>query len=225
MTRMRVAVIPTNGRHHLVGALQSIMPQVDHTIVILHNCWPQVVQSFTRTDPVTLVQYDRTPPNISEMWNIGLDCADRLDPLGGMDVAILNDDVEVPPGWFDTVTKGMRDSGAIAGSSDQFGFSIPDWGKGGILHKDAEPIDVRLRMSGFAFILDADVGMRLDEQFRWWYGDDDLEWRARELGGVVKVAGWPVVHHAPGQSTVGELAAIAGEDRDRFQAKWGRTPH
>jgi hypothetical protein len=60
----------------------------------------------------------------------------------------------------------------------------------------------------------------------WWYGDDDLDWEAREKGGALLVPGIPVEHRDPNGAMRDrpELHAQAGRDRATFKAKWGRTP-
>lgn len=216
----RYAVIPTTGREVLGEAIAAIETQVDDLVVIAHNCGMQVLWTQTVIVPhAQVLEYNEDPPNISRMWNMGLAYAASHSRHEPYQVAIINDDAVVPPGWFDNIADYMTKMQAVAGSVDQFGSGITHtfWA--------AEPIDLQQRMSGFAFILDGRVNLRLDEQFQWWYGDDDLEWRAREAGGVVRVPGPPVEHRHPGESTVGRMAVIAGEDRQRFIDKWGRAPH
>lgn len=216
MNRTRVAVIPTTGRGILWECLDAIRGQVDHVILVAHRCKPKV-GTPTRT---TVLTYLARVPNISLMWNLGLIHAER-NTVGPFDVAVLNDDAIVPSNWFAEVTEAMREAGAVAGSRDQTGVL-----RSPHVYTEPKAVPLEFRLSGYAFILDGTARLRLDEQFQWWYGDDDLDWRAREAGGVVKVPGEPVDHRYPGGTTVGELAQIAGEDRERFKAKWsGRTPH
>ena len=214
MNRTRLAVIPTTGRGVLWDCLDAIRPQVDHVILIAHRCAPNVGGS------VSVIDYLSKVPNISLMWNLGLIEAERRTK-GSFDVAVLNDDAIVPSSWFYEVTAAMHEVGAVAGSRDQSGVL-----RGTQTYLTAGPIGLENRLTGYAFILDGDARLRLDEQFQWWYGDDDLDWRAREAGGVVKVPGEPVVHRYPNGTTHGELEKIAGEDRERFKKKWGgKTPH
>jgi len=76
-------------------------------------------------------------------------------------------------------------------------------------------------MAGYAFVLDGDKGIRADEQFRWWYGDDDIARQARALGGVALADGADVEHRHPNSTTVGVLADVAKDDRGRYKRKWG----
>jgi hypothetical protein len=217
MNRLRLAVVPTTGRGILWDCLDAIRPQVDHVILVTHRCAPRGLDEPWR---ITTLPYQKKVPNISEMWNLGLDEAEVMCRSRFFDVAVLNDDAIVPTGWFEDVVNAMREVGAVAGSRDQTGVL-----RGVHTYLTPQPISPEFRMSGYAFILDGESRLRADEQFQWWYGDDDLEWRARESGGVVKVPGPPVDHRYPNGTTVGELAEIAAQDRERFYIKWGRTPH
>lgn len=206
----RFAVIPTTGRAVLNDCLDAISPQVDQVVLVAHNCQPDVV------DHPALVHYTEKIPNISVMWNLGLDRVQELAQEHHY-VAVLNDDAVVPPRWFDAVVDGMTAHAASAGSSG--------WGKPWTqVHREPGPVPLEERMSGFAFILNSGDNLRLDEQFQWWYGDDDLEWRAREASGVVKVQGHHVDHRYPNGTTTGVLEQVATLDRQRFKRKWGKTP-
>jgi GT2 family glycosyltransferase len=148
----------------------------------------------------SLINYTEVPPNISRAWNMGLKWADTWAIGEPYDVAVLNDDAIVPDDWFKTITDGMRATGAAGGAA-------------------ARADDHR--MAGFAFILDGDAHLFADEQFEWWYGDDDLERRARLAGGVFQAPGLHVEHRHPNSTTVGILAEKAEADGVRFRTKWG----
>jgi hypothetical protein len=215
--RPRYAVIPTHDRpDHFATCLRSVWDQVDHVLVISHRA---AYVGQVRADSLTVLPYDQELPNISAMWNLGLLEAEVGSYAMPHDVAVLNDDAVVPPGWFDQVTAAMRETGAAAGCASQdedldspFLQTTPD-------------TDIGRRLSGYAFILDGADGLRADEQFRWWWGDTDLDWRARQQGGTVLVPGVPVEHPPNGSTpTTGVLAQIAGDDRQRFIDKWGSAP-
>lgn len=183
--------------------MRAIAPQVEHIILIAHN-FP--IEPEGRLE---VIPYTDSPPNISTMWNLGIK---RAEELGATRIAVLNDDAIVYNGWFDSIERAMIKTGAAAG------WSAGEH-HGHLLYTKAEP--TMRRMSGYAFVINA--GLRADEQFQWWYGDNDLEWRAREAGGVVQVGG-SIEHRHPNASTIGELARIAGEDKKRFKKKWGTLP-
>jgi GT2 family glycosyltransferase len=217
-------VIPTRDRHDLLGdCINSVADQVDRVIVIDNLSSPPI-----DPDPwhgkVGVVAIPLDPPNISTLWNVGLALADaqaHQHQADRWDIAVLNSDVTVPPGWIDGLSTAMRSGPAVLAYPDQHGARRQ------ILHTKAEPVDLRTRITGYAYLLRGEAGLRLDEDLAWWYGDDDLDWRAREQGGALLVPGLAVEHRCPNVSTNErpELRQQAARDRETFRAKWGRTPH
>jgi hypothetical protein len=195
--RLRFAVIPTRDRPgDFADCVKAIEPQAA-IIVIDHQSSYVMNQNIV---PVMCVQgYYEDPPNISRMWNLGLELAHELADGRPYDVAVLNDDVIVPPDWFERVAGTMHKAGAVAGC----------------VRRTFDP-----RMTGYAFILNGDAGLLADEQFQWWYGDDDLRIRAEAAGGVAYAYGEDVEHRHPNSTTVGELARIAAQDKIKFERKW-----
>jgi hypothetical protein len=218
----RVAVIPARDRHDLLTeCVGSVVDQVDTVFVIDNQSDPpiDVEQWYGR---VRAVRAPLDPPNISTLWNIGLALADASrGSADRWDIAVLNSDVTVPPGWIDGLSTAMRSGPAVLAYPDQHG------GRRQILHTKAEPVDLRTRITGYAYLLRGEAGLRLDEDLAWWYGDDDLDWRAREQGGALLVPGLAVEHRCPNVSTNErpELRQQAARDRETFRAKWGSTPH
>lgn len=201
--RLRAAVITTRNRpEDYSDCLASLCDQVDFVSVVSHMN-PEYVWDLALVHlSFAVTPYWDDPPNISKMWNIGLESVHTYATayMQSYDVAVLNDDIVLPDNWFETVTDAMRDSGAAAGC----------------VKRQEDP-----RMAGFAFILDGDRNLRADEQFQWWYGDTDLEAQAARLGGVAFADGEQVEHRRPNSTTVGDLAEIAVMDRTRFRRKWG----
>jgi GT2 family glycosyltransferase len=211
--RRRYAVIPTGSRPDLYRAcIEAITPQVDE-VLTLATSLDALRYSVGRS------VFIGSGLNISHWWNQGIGWAHAWCDPDPFDVAVLNDDALVPPDWFDQVTSAMRDWEAAAGGSDQHS-------RDGITYlDDHDTPDIRLRLPGYAFILDGTARLRADEQFCWWWGDTDLDWRAREAGGVVLVPGIPVDHPPNGGTAVdGELAEVVARDRQRFIDKWGSVP-
>jgi GT2 family glycosyltransferase len=219
----RAAVIPARDRHDLLAdCINSVVDQVDRVIVI-DNLSDPPIDPEPWHGKVGIVAIPIDPPNISTLWNVGLSLADSQAHRAGVDewdIAVLNSDVLVPPGWMMSLSMAMRGSPAVLAYPDQHG------GSDVVLHTKAEPIDLRQRITGYAYLLRGETGLRLDEELAWWYGDDDLDWRAREQGGALLVPGIPVEHRAPNISTHErpELLEQTGRDRETFREKWGRTP-
>jgi hypothetical protein len=230
MSRLwRVAVIPTRDRHEMLAAcVGSIAPQVDTVFILDNQSNPPITTERwpVRMDSGWVVsqRVEMDPPNISRLWNIGIHEADRdafCRSLPKWDVVVLNSDVVVPPGWVDALSSAMRSTTAVLAYPDQAG------GRQLILHTVAGPVDLSQRITGYAFMLRGESGLRLDESMAWWYSDDDLDWRAREQGGALLVPGLAVEHRAPNVSTNErpELAEQAGRDRQTFITKWRKAPH
>jgi GT2 family glycosyltransferase len=219
----RAAVIPTRDRHDLLAdCINSVVDQVDRVIVI-DNLSDPPIDPEPWHGKVGVVAIPIDPPNISTLWNVGLALADasaHAEQADRWDIAVLNSDVTVPPGWIDGLSTAMRSTTAVLAYPDQHG------GRHQILHTKAEPVDLRTRITGYAYLLRGEAGLRLDETLAWWYGDDDLDWRAREQGGALLVPGLAVEHRCPNGSMYErpELKTQAGRDRETFKAKWGRTP-
>ena len=219
----RYAIIPTNGRECLKQCLDAIMPQVDEAIVI----WTKSTEELNALvdlgfNNVTFIG-ENLELNISKWWNLGLDfCRDfghlmvSANTTGKCDVAIINDDVIVPEGWFDAVAGKMREFKAAAACSGGSGMPV--------LHTHSGPVPLHTRMQGFAFILAGESGLRADEQFRWYCGDDDLGWRAAGVGGMVMIPGFHVNHLYPNQQVTPEMQGLIAEDMQRFVDKWGQRP-
>jgi hypothetical protein len=217
----RAAVIPTRDRHDLVAdCIRSIVDQVD-TVILVDNLSDPPIDPEPWHGKVRAVRAPLDPPNISALWNIGLALADAArGDAAAWDIAVLNSDVVVPPGWVERLSRAMRATTAVLAYPDQHG------GTRQILHTKAGPIDLRQRITGYAYLLRGEAELRLDEDLAWWYSDDSLDWTARERGGALLVPGIPVEHRCPNGSMHErpELAEQAGRDRETFAAKWGRTP-
>lgn len=219
----RAAVVPTRDRHDLLAdCINSVVDQVDRVIVIDNLSDPPICPEPWH-GKVGVVSLPIDPPNISTLWNVGLALADAQAHQYGAeawDIAVLNSDVVLPSGWVEQLSAAMRSTSAVLGYPDQHG------GTRQILHTKAEPIDLRQRITGYAYMLRGETGLRLDESMAWWYSDDSLDWEAREKGGALLVPGIPVEHRCPNGSMYErpELQEQAGRDRETFARRWGRTP-
>ncbi len=219
----RAAVIPTRDRHDMLGdCVNSLVDQVDRVIVIDNQSEPPI-----DADPwhgkVGVIRLPLDPPNISTLWNTGLALVDAQAHQAGAeawDIAVLNSDVTVPARWVERLSTAMRSTTAVLAYPDQHG------GTRQILHTKAQPVDLRTRITGYAFMLRGETGQRFDEDLAWWYGDDSADWTAREQGGALLVPGIPVEHRCPNGSMHErpELHEQAKRDRITFKSKWGRTP-
>jgi len=197
----RYAVVPTRNRPYELGAcVNAIGRQVDLVIIIDNGSEPPAAPPMADL-PHLIIRDPQQPPNLSRLWNVGLAAAAEMAKEAGhdtWDVAVLNDDAVVPPGWLDACSQAIRCSIATLACSE--------W------------------LCGWAFVLRGEAGLQADERLRWWYGDDDLYVQAELAGGTVVVPGFPVEHLHPDESTVGVLAVQAGLDRQTYIDKWNMPP-
>jgi hypothetical protein len=227
----RYAVIPTRDRpDELKQCLDSIRGLVNGVIVVDNSDYGPINQVTTwwadespqRPPGVhTHTPVRGWPPNLSHLWNVGLRWAEREARTASQDewlVAVLNDDVTLPPNWFDVMEQAMRETGAAAASSG----AVPTR----VHHIKPGVTALHERMEGHAFCLAGHRGLRADERLRWWCGDNDLDMQARQAGGTVITPGPYVRHLYPDQSTARhpELMVQTGVDMAAFVAKWGFRP-
>lgn len=201
------AVIPSAGRPLLHDCIDSVRDQVDGIVIVANN-------EYTGTGlRHVIVVHDTSPDrNISRWWNLGIN---RVAALGEMrwNTLILNDDVTLQPDTVRLMAESMRAyHAALAFPGNPQKFLTTPGGE---------------RITGYCFMLCGENGIRADETMAWWYGDNDLDWRARCSGGSVTVPGIALHHADPNGYTnrCPELAEQAGRDRETFLARWGRLPH
>ena len=121
----RVAVVATHNRPaELARLIEAIAPQCDRMIIIDNASdppvprfeigeWPAGRSGEPHSCWIKVIRDDEQPPNLSRLWNIGLDAARRCAWMDAVepeayDVAVLNDDAVPPPGWWDAVSGAMR---------------------------------------------------------------------------------------------------------------------
>ena len=212
-------MIITHNRPALLRqCVAAIQPQVD-TVIVIDNASQPPAASLAQYGVIMMRDWTQ-PPNIAQMWNRGIDAVRTI--CGCAFVAFLCDDAIVPPHWFDAVTDGMAETGAVAGCSNPF----PDSHHAPVLKTQPDG-DLWGRMPGWAFVLDVSSGIRADESMHWWWCDTDIDWQARAKGGMVMISGAFAVPNALPNDFTGsrpELGARTGVDGEAFAAKWGSRP-
>jgi hypothetical protein len=154
---------------------------------------------------------------ISSWWNAGIDyirarCGDQLF----FEIAVISSDVQGHPGSIEIMAETLRfhDLEMVGPNYHREAFSFFDRESSRTVHN---------RVPGACWMIKGESGLRLDEQFRWWYSDDDLEMQARQRGDVAII---PDTGFRPGPDSVlsPELQQWAREDRQKFIDKWGMEP-
>lgn len=214
----RVAVVPTHSRPaELLRLLGSLASQCDVVFVIDNASTPPVV---SYDENVRIIRDEEQPPNLSRLWNVGLErAANMWLDVSMYDVGVFNDDANVPAGWWDTVSDALRahPTAAVACTPAYAPIHEP-------ILKTRPDGDLYARMTPWAFVTRGELGMRSDERMRWWWFDTDWDFRARQSGGVLTVPGPIVTNTGANSSTVGPLAEQAGRDRRTFAEIWGSNP-
>lgn len=209
------AIILTHNRlTELAATVAAISPQVDMTLIIDNASTPPV--SAAGYETVTVIRHSQQPPNLSAMWNFGLDWAAGWTTEPWWNVALLCDDVVVPPDWFEDVRQTMRAYGASAASRHQAALISQS------IVKTAPDRDVWNRMCGWAFMLAGERGLRADERLHWWWCDTHMDFLARRNGGMVLAPGPPAINSQENFWTTRkpELAEQAGKDGETFAQIW-----
>lgn len=154
--------------------------------------------------------------------NLALDWIARRVPAGAVyEVALLNSDCIGGPRDLPRLATAMRVNGWVAASPDPHGIVPP--GCQFVDRTLRDPRTVYDRLSPHAFLIAAELGLRFDPQFRWYYSDDDLEMQLRTRGTVGLLAGCGPAH--PGHALLNDTMQQQAEvDRARFVAKWEREP-
>jgi glycosyltransferase involved in cell wall biosynthesis len=217
--RGKAALILTHNRPELLAqCISLIRPQVGFVLVIDNASEPPAV--VPEGDAVCVMYEPLQPPNLALFWNQGWDFFKEFFGEQPYDIAMLCDDVTVPPGWFDAIVAAMRETGAAAGCSNP-------WGNYHEPQVKREPDrDITGRMTGAAYVIDGTKGIRADERMKWWWQDSSVDFEARLCGGMVMIGGYQAINTMPNYytTTKPELGAQAGEDGKVFEERWGFRP-
>jgi hypothetical protein len=157
-----------------------------------------IVNTFDKT-PTPYVHniYDHGEINIHRWWNKGIHFAKHR---GAKYVAVLNDDLILSDDPLNKIAEAMEELDAT------LGHPVPHSGK----------------ISGYCFVLNVQHDILPNEEYRWWFGDDDLWSQAGKLGGITGV---PVkVKHIHGNeltSNSKKLMALAQQDKKLYKQKNG----
>jgi GT2 family glycosyltransferase len=213
------AVIPTKNRSQLVhNLLESLRGQVDAVVIVDNND----TRTEVKHDGVAVYNewHPGYPPNLSRLYNVGMDYATTC--MRGVDewnLVLLNDDVVCPPGWVESLSDAMRASPAVMAFTDRLGRATSTL----YTQPPTNPYDTCMVA---ACMLRGELCLRFDEEFLWWYGDTDLDYRCRQSGGVIAVPGPVPEHLHPSAQTVADpnLTAQTHRDRETFAHKWQGVP-
>jgi len=157
-----------------------------------------VIVHTVESEPIEGVNniWDLEPVNIQRWWNRGIDVARTF---GADYIAVLNDDLRLKNNPINKIAYEMNKLKAVLGYPLPYTGAIP----------------------GYCWVLDVKSNIRADENFRWWYGDDDIRMQATILGEVIYVP-VEVNHLHPNQLTFDnkDLMELTKADEILFKTKW-----
>lgn len=161
--------------------------------------------------PGCIVVEDLGPINIQRWWNRGiLEAQER----GATSVAVLNDDVALGDGALQEMEKELHGSSAVVASPlrEEFGPGI---------HR-GRLVPYAPVLWGACWMVKTSSALRPDERYRWWYGDNDLDIRARSyFGGVMSVdVAFEHLHSGQTLSLSPELQALTEGDTQLFENEY-----
>lgn len=217
-------VIPASNRQDMISELlTSIMQPASNVILIDNGSDPPLRQDFN--DRAFVVHNYPTELNIQRWWDLGWEIAESLAwDKDNYAVAFLNSDAMI----------SKRDIETLAEEIDRSNSSVTFFDHCKVLHptkrqtrSEPGPGPWSQRMSGYCFVVRGELPIRFDEEFQWWYGDDDFEWRARPLFSGVTMVGGTWADNRDENSGFREHAHLLGQvelDKQRFLSKWGVEP-
>ena len=160
-----------------------------------------------------VVVNDHGPINIQRWWTVGIE---EAVARGATAVAVSNDDVALDSETLTLLYTQMQATGATIAAPAR------DNKRRG-LHR-GRLVPYSPVMWGSLWMMNPHHGLLPDTRYQWWYGDNDLDIRARKQhAGVVSV---DVVfeHRNAGESTGEsvELQELARQDRELFEDQYGQ---
>lgn len=227
MIPVHVVIATHNRPDDLRDCVAAVADQV-HAVLVIDNASDPPVDLPPPRDVEAIVSDAEQPPNLSRLWNIGIDWSREWAAEHGAaarwDTLILNDDFIAGPRFVERLQNALRADHAVVASPYAFGVGGPE--RVDVYQETGTLRSLDTRMAGFAFMIRGESGLRMDESMRWWYSDDSLAQQACASGGRVVVHGLSWEHRKPDQQTYADprLVAQAGADRATFVAKWGFQP-
>ena len=205
---MLFMTVPTAGnRMHLLSALIDQCGLLREHIVIV------ATRPGVDFPEGTISIEDFGSPNIQRWWKSGIE---EARSRGATSVAVVNDDISITPETLPALEQALLSTGAAIASP-----SRPEYRTG--LHK-RPLIPYEPRLWGSLWVLRLDSGLRPDPGYVWWYGDNDLDIRARRDHGGVVLVDVQYQHLHPGEGTAAseELRAQTDIDARTFETQYAR---
>jgi hypothetical protein len=155
---------------------------------------------------------DLGQPNIQRWWNRGIEESIKR---GATAVAVLNDDLVINGDTLHTLHSELIRAKATIASPTR-----ADWGPG--LYKDSNIFPYTPVIWGCLWLIDATSQLRPDPKYVWWYGDSDLDIRARRDHSGIVTADVYYEHFFAGEGTKKSeaLSAQTNLDAETFESNY-----
>lgn len=191
--------VPTAGR-------ESLLPAIDGTGVPRERIVIVATAPDVAIPDGCLSLTDLGPVNIHRWWNAGIDAAVAR---GARYVAVINDDILVDENTLPTLLAQMQEHETTIASP----------GAPRVVRNGEKSMPMTIL--GSCWLLDTSHGLRPDERYRWWYGDNDLDWRARRDHRGIVTAPCYFHHLTPNQLTAHNPALLELTELDN--RRWARS--
>jgi len=199
---------------------ETVFPLIDE--LLAEGIWVTLIDNRGTfpTDELDdrVLYYEMPGANIHQVWNRGMDVAEAR---GADWCCVLNDDITLEPYGPFRIAELLADR--------------PDVWIAGFDYEEHEREVIREvggsfrehGVGGFAYMIRPNVGLRYDERFNWWGGDDDLVWTCLDRGAKAVVVEGVHVQHPDGGNTTGrhypELMGGVSADWELLMEKWGKS--
>jgi hypothetical protein len=217
-----VVVIPTR---YYVDMIEDLLPSLTEASKIYIYDNGLSTELYDRLEShAELTMINAYGSSIYKMWNDGWSLA-QLE-FENPYVAILNDDIYFLPGTLELMAKALNDNPSVAAICPEYERRVAEG-----ISDNSSPMIVSSTfgnrgMAGFAFMLKGELPIvKIDENYNWWYGDDELVWNIEHAGyWVAKLLGVPVDHNQGRSSRQDDtIAEKINMDRIYFNQKYGEN--
>jgi hypothetical protein len=209
-------VLPSNGRACMQACFDSLVNQADHLFLVRNADFRSPPSPGSHR--MTVLDYREGKLPIHQWWNLGIEAAEKYAAsycCSKWNTLIVNDDVVASPDAVPVLAAALRDSPAALASPYRPGVAS----SGNLLMTGNNIYPPGSWLCGWFFMLRGEVGLRADMNLNWWFGDNDLEWQARHVGGALLVQGCNVTNQLPGGHD-GMMAEEIQLDGKYFAQKW-----
>lgn len=204
----------------LHGLLDSLQHPPERTVIVTTAVPDPIVPPDMHGRAGNLCIYTKPGMLFGQWINLAFDYIATIDSTD-REVLCVGSSLRGQPSTVPMLAAALRGHGLAMVGPDLF----DRLGPGQVEEHRADERTLYNRVPGICFMVPGELGLRFDPEFRWWYGEDDLEMQARQHAAVGLVGAAGVTLTAPnGHELNAEQAQHATEDRVKFVERWGHEP-